>query len=108
MGDYIVNNAENSEHDKKLLLQVFHYLQALDQLKNPVPMDINTQPWLLWFRDMPEHPTIRRGNVADNTSDDVSESDDYLLKVARPDLSDTPRAITALVRKRVARGQRVC
>ncbi|TGE31415.1 AAA domain-containing protein [Desulfosporosinus sp. Sb-LF] len=85
-----MNNAENHEHDKKLLLQVFRYLQALDQLKNPVPMDINTQPWLLWFGDMPEHPTIRRGNVAGNSLDDESSSDDYIVKVGRPELYDPP------------------
>jgi len=90
LGDVFLNNTENPEHDKKLLLQVFRYLQALDQLKNPVPMDINTQPWLLWFRDMPEHPTIRRGIVAGNDSEDERPADDFLLKVARPELSDAP------------------
>ena len=85
-----MNNVKSLEHDKKLLLQVFSYLQALDQLKNPVPMDIKTQPWLLWFRDMPDHPTIRCGNVADNSTDDVSSADDYILKVGRPELSDPP------------------
>ncbi|HEY8910615.1 MAG TPA: AAA domain-containing protein [Desulfosporosinus sp.] len=85
-----MKNAENLEHDKKRLLQVFRYLQALNQLKNPVPIDINTQPWLLWFRDMPEHPTIRRGNVEGNTPDGVSSADDYIVKVGRPELSDPP------------------
>ena len=87
---YFLSNAENLEHDKKLLLQVFRYLQALDQLKNPVPMDINTQPWLLWFNDLPEYPTIRRGNVAGNATEDVSLADDYILKVGRPELTDSP------------------
>ena len=85
-----MSNAENLEHDKKLLLQVFRYLQALDQLKNPVPMDIKTQPWLLWFKDLPEHPTIRRGNVGGNATEDESPADDYILKVGRPELSDPP------------------
>ncbi|KGK82902.1 hypothetical protein DP73_20080 [Desulfosporosinus sp. HMP52] len=53
-------------------------------------MDINAQPWLLWFKDLPEHPSIRRGNIAGNAIDDESPADDYILKVGRPELSDPP------------------
>lgn len=85
-----MNNTENLEQDKRLLLQVFRYLQALDQLKNPVPMDINAQPWLLWFKDLPEHSAIRCGNAAGYAIEDESPADDFILKVGRPELSDPP------------------
>lgn len=60
----------------------------LTKIEKETRLDINTQPWLLWFRDMPEHSTIQRGKVDGNSTDDVSSADDYTVKVGRPELSD--------------------
>ncbi len=43
--------------------QVFRYLEALNQHRNPAKRQIHEQLWTLWFRDLPDHPSIRRGTV---------------------------------------------
>lgn len=77
------------------LLQVYRYLEALNQLRNPVVRQIEYQPWTLWFRDLPNHPTIVRGGtraVSDGTAvgPDAPSTDDFILKVQRPTLTRAP------------------
>ncbi|HLW03302.1 MAG TPA: AAA domain-containing protein [Ktedonobacterales bacterium] len=87
------------------LLQVFRYLQALHQLRNPIQREITSQPWLLWLHDLPDHPCIRQGlvtdtfnaqesseseDVADSHRDEASAADAFILKVSRPRLTDPP------------------
>ncbi len=87
------------------LIQVFRYLQSLHQLRNPVQREITDQPWLLWFHDLPQHPSIQRGTISrigqdtpEGTADEpareakegVDAGDDFLLKVSRPRLTDPP------------------
>jgi very-short-patch-repair endonuclease/cellulose biosynthesis protein BcsQ len=86
------------------LLQVFRYLQALHQLRNPIQREITSQPWVLWLHDLPDHPCVRRGlgiaasapdgddgeSLADPQKDEMSAADDYILKVSRPRLTDPP------------------
>ena len=87
------------------LLQVFRYLQALHQLRNPIQREITAQPWVLWLHDLPDHPCVRQGqgmaanhaqdsdeqeNLADSSRDEVIAADDYILKVSRPRLTDPP------------------
>ncbi|UWG97969.1 AAA domain-containing protein [Dehalobacter sp. DCM] len=87
---------EVTEHNlaKTRILQIFKYLQALNQLRNPVIRDIDLQPWCLWFKDLPDYKTIGRGQFENNDSDTVSnsieQSNSYVLKVQRPDLTDAP------------------
>ncbi len=40
----------NKNQVKGRILQIFKYLQALDQLRNPVIRDIQLQPWGLWMK----------------------------------------------------------
>jgi hypothetical protein len=48
---------------KGKILQIFKYLQALNQLRNPVIRDINLQPWSLWYKDLPNiHPFVKAGS----------------------------------------------
>ncbi len=87
------------------LIQVFRFLQALHQLRNPVQREITDQPWSLWFHDLPQHPSIQRGAISgmaqDTPEDDASgrlregtegiqSGDDFLLKVSKPRLTDPP------------------
>ena len=51
--------------------QVFRYLEALNQHRNPAKRQIHEQLWTLWFRDLPDHPSIRRGTVDESPSSDV-------------------------------------
>jgi hypothetical protein len=82
----VIQNNSNEERSK--LIQIFRYIRALNQLRHPPQKEINYQPWILWFHDIPIHPCIRRGVVRASTTnideDDSSTVDDFILKVSRP------------------------
>jgi len=80
-------SSEQQDIIKLKLTAIFRYLQALDQLRNPVERNIEDQLWKLWLRDLPNHPAVQRGMVSSNSE----ESEDYLLKVRRPRLTEAPR-----------------
>lgn len=65
------------------LMQVYRYLEALNQLRNPVVTDIQEQPWRLWLRDLPNHSSVR---VAQNSHNAMT----FILKVRRPKLTPAP------------------
>lgn len=84
------------------IARVFRYLEALNQHRNPAKRQIQEQLWLLWFRDLPDHPSIRRGTVAQSSnviagakteprSDLEKAGDDFVLKVRRPTVTHAPR-----------------
>lgn len=94
------HEAQGQAHSK--LIQVFRYLQALNQLRNPAQREIESQPWVMWFHDLPTHPCIRFGAVPGLASYDanspsaaplqgVSNADeDFIVKVSRPELTNAP------------------
>ena len=99
----ISNTLHDQAHVKSM--QIFRYLQALNQLRNPTKRDIQEQAWIMWFHGLPHHPCIRRGimtsavdesaNVSDNQlleeqKNEVGVSEDFILKVKRPVLRDPP------------------
>ena len=53
---------------RKRVTQIFRYLEALNQQRNPAKRHLNDQLWHLWFRDLPEHPSIRRAEFASSPS----------------------------------------
>ncbi len=67
------------------LTQIFRYLHALNQWRNPPQRELSDALLILWFHDLPTHPCLVRGPVSDN-----ERSDDFLLKVVRPQLTDAP------------------
>jgi very-short-patch-repair endonuclease/DNA polymerase III delta prime subunit len=73
---------------KNRLIQIFQYLEALDQRRNPAKSQIKDQPWCYWLRDLPSHPCIQicPGLPSSNTKEDP----DFLLKVRRPTLTPAP------------------
>jgi very-short-patch-repair endonuclease len=77
------------------LTQIFRYVQAFQQLQNPIPSDIEAQPWRLWLLHLPMHPALRyqrspEDPAAPKTGSDKSTSEDFILKVKYPPLTDAP------------------
>jgi AAA domain-containing protein len=85
----------NNHESRSKLIQIFRYIQALNQLRHPPQREINDQPWVLWFHDLPNHPCIRRGVTTATASnvneDDSAVVDDFILKVSRPKLTEPPK-----------------
>src|SRR2546426_5843104 len=80
------------------ITRVFRYLEALNQYRNPAKRQINEQLWFLWFRNLPDHPSIRRGVVDESPNAEAGAQagagpesqragDDFVLKVRRPTLT---------------------
>ena len=99
----INNTVRDQAHSKSI--QIFRYLQALNQLRNPTKRDIQEQAWTMWFHDLPNHPCIRRSAIASRANeiddgsdnqllegqkDDKGVADDFILKVRRPTLLEPP------------------
>lgn len=83
----------SSGEARSKLIKIFRYIQALNQLRHPPQKEINEQPWVLWFHDLPNHPCIRRGLGSAITNIDEDDSvivDDFILKVSRPKLTEPP------------------
>ena len=97
-------NADTLRIAREKLTRVFRYLEALNQHRNPVKKQIRDQIWTLWLKDLPDHPSIRRGaprrrDVSDalesNTNTIASagnqpEEKAFILKVNRPVLTTAP------------------
>ncbi len=84
------------------ITRVFRYLEALNEHRNPAKRQIQEQLWLLWFRDLPDHPSIRKGIVGQSSNvsagvkteagpDLEKAGDDFVLKVRRPQVTHAPR-----------------
>jgi hypothetical protein len=85
----------------KELIQVFRYLEALNNHRNPAKRHLDDQLWRLWFHDLPDHPSIRvAATKGSSPSDDrigmgrdAAEggmTDDAVLRVRRPKLTSCP------------------
>jgi len=83
------------------ITRIFRYLEALNQRRNPAKRQLGEQPWVLWFRDLPDHPSIRRGIIGQSPSvtpgtttepgsDQDIAGDDFVLKVQRPSVTHAP------------------
>ena len=100
-----VNSHETYDQAHSKLIQIFRYLQALNQIRNPVQREIRDQPWVMWFYELPDHLCIRRGaapgtisdidkedanDLARATKNSSSVDEGFLLKVSRPELTNAP------------------
>ena len=84
------------------LTRVFRYLEALNQHRNPAKRQIREQLWTVWFRELPDHPSVRRGTPRQRTAPEASETNvaqdragardeqAFILKVNRPRLTTSP------------------
>jgi hypothetical protein len=87
---------------RERLLRVFRYLGALNEHRNPVKRHIDEQLWTLWLKELPNHPSIRRGSSpADAAAPQTSAAGDeglaaeqrdadFILKITRPRLANPP------------------
>src|SRR2546429_1771603 len=83
---------------REKLTRVFRYLEALNQHRNPAKRQVREQLWSFWLHDLPDHPSIKRGDTksgpakskaAEFQNGDTS-SDGFVLKAQRPALTSTP------------------
>src|SRR5437667_5157737 len=80
------------------LTRVFRYLEALNQHRNPAKRQIREQLWSLWLRNLPDHPSIKRGAAkagssrakAKENQATADNSEGFVLKVQRPSLTRFP------------------
>src|SRR5205823_4979758 len=68
--------------------RVFRYLKALNEHRNPAKRDLSEQPWTLWFRHLPDHPSIQR-RISNGHRPE--EEEDFILKVGRPTFTQAPQ-----------------
>ena len=75
------------------LTQVFKFLKALNELRNPVPRDLFAYSQILWIDNWPVHPTIvvQRGDREDKEDDaDVDVEMEPTIRVQRARLTSCP------------------
>ena len=75
------------------LTQVFRFLKALTELRNPVPRDLSTYSYILWLDKWPAHPTImiQRGDrEASEDETDVDVEMEPTIRVQRGQLTACP------------------
>src|SRR5205807_4640910 len=80
------------------LTRVFRYLEPLNQHRNHAKRQIREQLWSLWLRNLPDHPSIKRGAAkagssrakAKENQATADNSEGFVLKVQRPSLTRVP------------------
>ncbi len=86
--------SENLNIGKERIVQVFEYLKALNEHRNPAKRQIKEQPWALWYSDLPDHPAIVLGaglrSSADSDDDSALSDEDFVLRVRRPKITPSP------------------
>lgn len=83
-----------SSATRKRLQQIFQYLREYNQLHNPVEREIDNQPWVLWYRDLPSHESIQIGRLLQQSGE--GDESEYLLRVCRPRISQAPEPPEAI------------
>ena len=92
------NTQSSLDQTRSKLTQVFRYVQAFNQLQNPIKQDIEDQAWVMWFHDLPDHPCIHTGtklgqeNISHPTTvkEIAGGEDGFVLKVKRPKVTVCP------------------
>src|SRR5467141_3087227 len=91
-------NPEKLRVAREKLTRVFRYLEALNQHRNPAKRQIREQLWSFWLHDLPDHPSIKRGDTksgpAKSKAAEFQNGDTscggFVLKAQRPALTSTP------------------
>ena len=81
------------------LTQVFKFLKALNELRNPVPRDLSAYSQILWIDRWPAHPTIivQRGDREDKEDDaDVDAEMEPTIRIQRAQLTACPNPPASL------------
>src|SRR4051812_19819157 len=80
---------EKSERvGRERIARVFRYLKALNEHRNPAKRDLSEQPWALWFRNLPDHPSIRGRFFNAHAADDDGE---FVLRGGSPPFTQPPQ-----------------
>lgn len=85
---------------RKRVEQVFRFLEALNQHRNPAIRRLDEQLWHLWFRNLPDHPCVQIGALATSSGADRAageQASDFILRVKRPKLTSCPVPPSVLV-----------
>ncbi len=107
----LANNEQDGQARIKVM-RLFRYIQAFNQLQNPVQKRIEDYAWQLWLHDLPVHPYVRRGDAADSydnsveieartaqasSGEDIDNIDALILRVRRPELRPAPEPPAAIL-----------
>ncbi len=86
--------------------QIFRFLKALNEHRNPAIKQISEQPWIMWLNDLPEHSSIQKGRIPepstqngdnDNAAHANDIGDDFFYKIKRPRLTAAENPPEALL-----------
>ena len=83
-----MSDAQSERAGRERIGRVFRYLKALNEHRNPAKRDLSEQPWTLWFRHLPDHPSIQRRF---SNGHQPEEEHDFVLKVGRPTFTQAPQ-----------------
>jgi very-short-patch-repair endonuclease len=73
------------DREKNKVNNLFRFLKQYSNVKNPTIMDINSQYWYRWLKDIPVHEKIKN-----NIHKEYDDSD-ILLTVGKPEFTECPR-----------------
>ncbi len=85
--------SEEVEPGRTRVRQIFRFLKDFNGLKNPLIRQITEQPWVMWLKDLPEHPCVWiRGKQTgpELGTNRAVDSDDLLVRIRRPDIPIAP------------------
>jgi hypothetical protein len=92
-----MSDLSQSPHElgKLRIKQIFGYLKALNDHRNPAVRQVKEHPWHFWLDDLPDHPSIELHAMRPRQEKDTEESEElaapaYLLRVRRPKLTSPP------------------
>lgn len=80
-------NPKAQTEARSRLIQIFRYLRALNQWRNPPQREIDNLLLILWFHDLPVHSCVTVNKAGETTN---AGDDDCILRVARPPLTEAP------------------
>lgn len=83
--------SSNMEEYKNILYQIFNYAKALNELRNPIVVNIKNYQWIKYFKDLPKHESIQCMNVLlkNNQCEDLDDRK-FILRVKKPQLTECP------------------
>ena len=95
-----------NDQARQRIRQLFRFLQAFNEKKNPVPTQISEQRRVRWWDDLPAHPNLQVAALEDAPLDDAADEPseqfapavaDFVLKVRRADVPAPPALPDLLV-----------
>lgn len=87
----MLHPATSETQGARRLQQVFQYLRALHQLRNPAPRQLADQGWALWLDELPTCPAVQTGEALAE-----SAGPDAILRVSKPAITAPPAAPAGL------------